>query len=514
MRYFLIGLGVCWATFSFSLPLSTQGKQEARLFSSFLKSVYLQQQNPQQAFESFQKTLALDPDSKYIRRILVSLALTMNKPEWAEPYLDYIELEENDSEDWTVYAMYQWKTGHQEQARQSYEKALALDPENQAVLYQYLSLLSAVDLDKMVEMLEGLIRQQPQVACAAYLEIGRLYARRQQPDKAFAYFDKAIAADNTDPAPRLAKGELYEQTAQYFLMLHEFEEVEKMGYANAGVLSRMGAVFLLVKDYPEAEAYFLKAKALDKSDAPSNYFLAILAEQRGDFARAIGYLKDASDYSSQPSRWLQVSFYQQRLNQPAESLNTLAEAYKLFGESAEIGFFYGLALNDHQQYKKATQVFEKLLKTNPDYTEARLHYAYALESLKKYSKMEAQIQRILMNNPQHAPALNLWAYSLAQRNIRLEEAHQYIVRARQVAPEEASFIDTQAFIYFQQGNVEEADRLLSSIPAQAIAQNPEIAYHVALVRLEQNRPEEALRYLEMAQDNWPEADKLYRQLKK
>ena len=511
MKGWLVGIILSCAAVGMALPLSPQGEREEELFSSFLTSTYWQKENPQKAFESFQKTLELDPQSNYIRRILVSLAVSMNKPELAEPYIGFIEQDENDSEDWTVYAAYQWKKGHPAEAQQAYEKALELDPENQAILYQYLSLLAALDVDKMVRTLEKLAEEQPSIAPAAYMELGRLYARRQQVDLALSYFDKAIAADKTDPTPRLAKGELYERTSQYFLMLHEFEEVEKMGYANAGVLSRMGAVFLLVKDWPKAVDYFLKAKAQKDDDPPSNYFLAVLAEQEGDFESAIRYLKASADFPVQASRWLQVSFYQQRLQQPKQSLDTLAQAYERFKGNAEVGFFYALALNDNKQYQKAVRVFEKLLQTNPEYTEARLHYAYALESLKKYEEMERQIRRILAQK-EDAPALNLLAYSLAQRGVRLEEAQQYITLARQIVPEDISFIDTQAYVYFRQGRLEEADRLFSSLPAQAVEQNPEIMYHIALLRLEQGRTEEALSYLEAAQEKWPAAKKLYRQL--
>jgi tetratricopeptide (TPR) repeat protein len=124
-----------------------------------------------------------------------------------------------------------------------------------------------------------------------------------------AYYDKALAVSPKDPAAMLGRAEVYEKTSQYFLMLHELEELEKIGYGSAATYSRMGSVFLLVKDLPKAETYFLKAKADDNGDIPTSYFLALIAEQKGDYARAAGYVRDAADYNENASKWVQVFIY-------------------------------------------------------------------------------------------------------------------------------------------------------------------------------------------------------------
>ena len=295
-------------------------------------------------------------------------------------------------------------------------------------------------------------------------------------------------------------------------MLHELEELENLGYANAETYARMGSVFLLVKDIPKAEQYFLKTKEADTHNPSAAYFLALLAENRGNYAGAISYLKDSADYEKTASYQLQVSFYQQRLNQPQESIRTLSQAYKNFPDNVEIGFFYGLALNDADSYAKAAQVFKEVLKSRPQYHEARLHYAYALESLKKYKEMEKQLKQLLAEQPKNAAALNLYAYSLAQRGIRLNEAEEYIARALAIVQDEA-FIDTQAWIYFKQGKLDQALDLLRSIAPKTVEQNAEIAYHLGAVLAAKGETEKALPYLEKSRTQLKEAEKLYQQIK-
>lgn len=511
MKRFL--MVVCCFAFAplYSLALDGESRREAKLFNSFLSSVYALRGDDPATFSKLQKTLALEPDSKYLKRLLVSVAVAQGRPELADPYAGFIESDGNGADDWSVYGAYLWKKGNYPAAREAYQKALE-QSDDLRIVFQYVTLVSSMEPAQAAEAMEELAASHPELAAPVYTETGNLFLQRGDLNKALGYYNKAAELAPDDPAPLLGRAEVYEKASQYFLMLHEFEELEKMGFGNAGTYSRMGSVFLLVKDYAKAEEYFLKAKADDNGDVPSAYFLALLAEQKGDYAGAISYLQDSEDYPSSAAKWLQVSFYQQKLNLPQAGLKTLESAYKKFGGNVEIGFFYALLLHDAGEYKKAARVLEGVLKTNPAYTEARLQYAYTLESLKKYKEMEQALQTVLEQEPQNAAALNLYAYSLAQRGERLAQAQEYIARALAVNPEDTSFIDTQAWVYFKQGKVDTAADLLATVPEELALQDAEVAYHKGAVAYAQGKVEEARKYLGLARRKNKEADGLYKQL--
>ncbi|MDO5764240.1 MAG: tetratricopeptide repeat protein [Elusimicrobiales bacterium] len=193
-------------------------------------------------------------------------------------------------------------------------------------------------------------------------------------------------------------------------------------------------------------------------------------------------------------------------------MKTLEEAYQKFGGNVEIGFFYALALNDAGEYKKAARVLKGVLQTNPNYTEARLQYAFTLESLKKYKEMERALQTVLEEQPENAAALNLYAYSLAVRGERLDLAQEYIARALAVNPEDNSFIDTQAWIYFKQGKIAEAADLLDSLPDELAERDADAAYHKGAVAFERGEWEAARKYLELSRRKNKEAAQLYKRL--
>ena len=206
---------------------------------------------------------------------------------------------------------------------------------------------------------------------------------------------------------------------------------------------------------------------------------------------SISYLTDSADYAQSPAKQLQVSFYQRKLGQTQESLNTLAQAHARFDQEPEVAYFYAVALYEQEQYKKSARVLASVVEAWPENQEVRLQYAFALEGQKKYRAMEEQLGTLLAQNPRHAGALNLWAYSLALRAQRLEEAADYIAQALAVDPEDYSFLDTQAWVFFKQGKFAQAADVIEAIPDEILAANPEMAYHAVLIYRAAQDPRQA-----------------------
>ena len=497
----------------YALPLSQEARQEAGLFNTFLEAAYAQRQSDPARFALLQKALSKEPDSWYIKQQLVAEALAANVPSLADPYADFIDTAGDDADAWSVYGAYQWTKDNVPEALRAYEKALELEPDDERILFQYVTILAATDPQKAAQELEELARTRPNYAPEIYAEIGRMYLYHKNYPSALKAFNKAVSLDGKNPQPRVGRATVYEKTSQYFLMLHELEELEKLGYATAQMYAQMGSVYVLVKDFPRAEEYFLKAKELDNGNIAAGYFLSILAEQRGDYPRVISYLKDTADYNDSPTKQIQVSYFQRKLNQNEESFKTISQAYKKFKDNNEVAYLYSVALYERGQYRKSARVLAPLTEKLPDNQDVRLQYAYALEGQKKYKEMEKQIALILEQNPQNAPALNLQAYSWALRNTRLDEAAQYSARALALVPQDVSFIDTQAWIFYLQGKHEQALDLIKSIPHEVYEANPEMAYHAGVIYKANAQMDVARDYLQLAADGgWKDAKKERRKL--
>ena len=513
MKY---GLSVCLLVISlqvFSLPLSQEARQEAALFNNFLKAAYAQRHADKDRFTLLRNVLEQAPQSAYLKQQLVAEALAANALELADPYADFINEETADAQAWAVYGAYQWQKNNDAKAVEAYEKALALDPDDELILYQYITVLADSNPQKAARELEELARVHPVGAPVIYGEIGRLYAYHQDYPASLKALSKSLELNPDDGAVRQLRAGVYEKTNQYFLMLHDLEELDKRGQATAQSYAQMGAVFVMVKDLPKAKTYFLKAKELDNGNLAAGFFLSALAEQQGDYTRAISYLKETADYAQSPAKQVQVSYLQRKINQPKESFKTISNAYKQFAGNDEVAYLYAVALYEEQNYRASARVLAPLVDKHPSHQDIRLQYAFALEGQKKYVQLEEQLRTLLEQNPQNAAALNLYAYSLALRGVRLDEAQQYVARALAIM-QDASFIDTQAWIFYKQGNNAQALDVLRALPEEILQTSPEIAYHAGMIYAANGQTEQAKKYLQLAADGgWKDAQKALKKMK-
>ena len=242
--------------------------------------------------------------------------------------------------------------------------------------------------------------------------------------------------------------------------------------------------------------------------------MALLAEQRGEYERAITFLQETKDYAQDPAKQVQVSYYQRKLNQPQESFNTLQQTYRHFPENNEVAYLYAVALNERQNFKQAVPILKTLTEKVPTNDEVRLQYAFSLEGAHKYSMAEEQVNLLLEKNPQNAAALNLLAFSLAERDTELERAAELSARSLAIWPQDHALQDTQAWIFYKQGRYQEAADLLKAIPAVYLKENPEIAYHAGMIYLALQEPTTARSLLQQAADGgWKPARKALKKLK-
>lgn len=496
-----------------ALELSDASRREAKLYTTFIEALYAQRDEDPRTLDLFKEALSYSPDNAYIKRYIVATAIMQNRFSEGEPYADFIT-KESDGEDWTIRAAYLLKKNEIPQALHAYEEALKLSGDDARIAYQYMLVLGYVGDTESLEKMEALAERFPLMASSVYLEMGRIYWRNKNAAAALEYYNKACEADPFSVEARLARAQFYERTSNFFLMLYEFEQLEKMGYASADMFTRMGSVFLISKDAPKAKQYFEKAIKLEPGHPSARYFLTVLAEQDGNYALALEHLQAARDYAETSGKWLQASFYQEKLGDRKASLDTLKKAYKKFAGSVEIGYFYALALQDAGKYRASVRVLKKILQERPEYVDARLAYAYVLDTLKKYKQLEEQINALLAQDENMHEAMNLWAYSLSVRGERLQEAQKYAEKAVSLSPQDASYQDTLAWVYFQQGKVERALDLLENIDPQALTDNAEIAYHLAAVYAAAGQKEKALDLLKNEAAPWPLSKVLLKELEK
>jgi Flp pilus assembly protein TadD len=123
------------------------------------------------------------------------------------------------------------------------------------------------------------------------------------------------------------------------------------------------------------------------------------------------------------------------------------------------------------------------------------------EKQKKLQEAEAEFRKVLSANPDNASALNYLGYMLADRDLRLQEAHQLIARAVELEPQNGAFLDSLGWVKFRLGRLEEAETLLRQA-LQRVSRDPIVHDHLGDVYFQQGKLREAIGQWERSLKEW------------
>lgn len=146
-------------------------------------------------------------------------------------------------------------------------------------------------------------------------------------------------------------------------------------------------------------------------------------------------------------------------------------------------------LREHDQHVEAYAVLKQGRARFPQDPELMYDLGMVAEHLQRHEEAESLLNQLIAVQPDHANAYNALGYSLADRGIRLDEAHALLSKAMQLRPGDPFITDSMGWLLFRQGKAEEALVLLQQ--AYAVRPDNEIGIHLGEVLWVLNRQDEA-----------------------
>ncbi len=146
---------------------------------------------------------------------------------------------------------------------------------------------------------------------------------------------------------------------------------------------------------------------------------------------------------------------------------------------------------DFKDFNSAYELLSQYSNANPSDVDVAYEFSMVAERLKKYDEMEKVLRKIITTHPDYAQAYNALGFSLADRNIKLKEAKQLIVKALEFSPEDPFITDSLGWVEYRLGNTIEALAILER--AYASKTDPEIAAHLGEVMWVLKKNEDAIR---------------------
>ena len=177
-------------------------------------------------------------------------------------------------------------------------------------------------------------------------------------------------------------------------------------------------------------------------------------------------------------------------------------AWEMFPDSADIRFFRGIGLYQTGDYERLIQNFQEQpldAYSNPDYgPQARMLLAEAYYRTEDYAKSDSLFEALIEEDPGNHMVLNNYSYYLAERGVGLMKAKEWSFTTVRENPDNATFLDTYAWVLYKLGSYEEAEEFILNALEKGGENDPEVNEHAGDIQMALESYEVALSYYEKA----------------
>jgi tetratricopeptide (TPR) repeat protein len=313
----------------------------------------------------------------------------------------------------------------------------------------------------------------------------------QDPEDAARFIGRFVKANPEAKDARLAYARSLVSIKQFAQAREQFQILLKAHPENGDVVNAVGLLSLQLRDMDEAEKQFRRLADMDHGESDSaRIYLGQIAEDRkqpDEALRWYGAVGSGSQYLNARMRTAQAQFRQQKVDDARKTLQETAATTP--AERAQLIVTESQLLRDAGRLEDSYSVLAEGLAAHPDQPDLLYETALMAEKVGRLEVVEPHLRRLIELRPDHAHAYNALGYSLADRNLRLDEAQQLIDKALQLSPDDPFILDSKGWVLYRRGDAKGALEVLKK--AFALRADPEIAAHLGEVLWSLDRKDEA-----------------------
>lgn len=473
---------------AFQHALKVDSTSSATLFE--LSNYYLSLRAYYQALESLEKATLYSPENLQYKLALANLNRDLGKSEEAIALYETIVKENPNKHELHYYLSQLYlREGQIEKSIQSLDAMEDNMGMEESLSLQKYSLYNHINQgDKALKEIEKLAEKFPTVAKYPII-IGDFYLSHNQKEKALKQYEKAYKLDPLNPYYVVSMANYYELMGDEEAVTKEIEKALK------NPLLEMDIKLEILGKY--IEELLQEKKDIEKA----NSLLKTLLEQHpqekelqliyGEFLLSQSKIEDAKFQfklvtESNPDEikaWHRLLNIAIDENNTSEIISTCEAASVYFPEVAEFYFYKGAAYMQEEKYEQALETYQKSLTiTSPNedpillshiYGQIGDIYFYQNDKEKAYQAFDKAVGY----DENNITVMNNYAYFLALDKRDLAKAERMSGKCIQLQPNNATFIDTYAWIFFQQGNYSLAKFYIESALSNGGDANGEIIEH-------------------------------------
>ena len=405
-------------------------------------------------------------------------------------------------------------------AEAAYRKAMDLDPAEISHLRGLAqTLLSEEKYSEALTAYQKLSDMLPDDA-DTYLRIAQIYRELHQLDKAEENLVKARQYAPGSLEVMYNEAMIYESQGRFEDAIRVLSDAVTGVKAQSKVLpsrrrslailyQQLGMLYRDTQNFQAAIYTFQELGHLgDEEDRRSRLMVMDTYRQARDLAKALQAGKEAlAKYPDDTSIRSSLAMMLGEAQQPDEAIKLLQAGLKGGAGDRETYLNYAQIFERSHRFKEAEEAARKAesLAVQPADNElAWLILGAIFERQKQYDKAEAEFKKVVDVNPKNAMVLNYYGYMLADRGIRLDEAHDLIQRALDLEPYNGAYLDSLGWAYYKQNKLDQAELTLRKA-VERESHDPTIREHLGDVLAKQGRTELAVAEWEKSLNEWHRA---------
>ncbi len=488
-RVFLFFAGCTFLTAILAFGATTGQAGDAYQF--YAKALLLEAQgNFAAAQEQVEQAIALSPNSAYLHRTAAELALSASQLTKAGQEIERAgELDPDNVRILILAGQIEWALGNAAAAEEKLKRAVKLDPDQMDAVISLAGALTAKDPDDAITLYKSTLVRHPNDP--ELLErLAQLYQSTDKADDAEKTWQELLAAAPNSPRAHLALAQIAEVHMDTPTAIGHYDVLIAQDPTNLPLLLRVGELRYRSNDMAHAEDAFTKAKTLSPQSAGPNFWLALLAERRGDWPEAIRLIKQLPAVDKDSGILLRLSYYYSQNNQPGEAVKILKQLSATDPTNPDFLNYLAVAYEETNDTANAEKTLKQIIDIDPNDAEPHFHLATLYDRTKRFPLAEQELETAIRLKPDYDMAMNYLGFSYADKNIKLEEAQKLVNDAIAIDPHNPAYLDSMGWVYYRLGKFDRAKDFLTDAAAQA---NDAVVWdHLADVELAAGHAEPAL----------------------
>lgn len=378
--------------------------------------------------------------------------------------------------------------------------------------------------DKAFEEIEKLANKYPMNARYRLL-MGDLHLENEETEKALACYQQAHEIDPDDPRYIVSMANYYDQTGDKEAAEQEIRDAlvnEKLDVeTKVGILSRyVQRLQQTQQGIENANSLFqtLLDQHPEDTELKLMYGSLLMAQQKEEEAKFQFQLVTEMEPSNEGA-WQQLLNISLKGEDIPEVIRICTRCKELFPEVPEYYFYLGIGYYMQEKYQESLDTYYAGLKIIPEGNGVVKSNFYGqigdlYYQMEKMDEAYKAYDVALKYNENNAPVLNNYSYFLTLDRKDLKKAERMAAQCIKLEPDNATYLDTYAWVFFVQGNYTLAKIYIENALSKDKTNSAELVDHYGDILYMSGEKDKALEQWKKAKEMGKDTDVLKQKIAK